>query len=75
MKKNKLLKDQQALETGAGIKAVHDNIYRSKYVPQESAELLAQSPNAKHLTSTTSTPSKLGERESSKLEDSAVHIT
>jgi len=64
MKKNKLLKDQQALETGAGIKAVHDNIYRSKYVPQESAELLVQSPNAKHLTSTTS-----------KVGESAVSIT
>ena len=47
-RKNKLLKDQQLLESGQGVKAVHDNIYRSKYVPQDSAELLNQSPNAKY---------------------------
>jgi hypothetical protein len=46
-RKNKLIKDQQLLESGQGIKAVHDSIYRSKYVPQESAEMLAQSPTAK----------------------------
>ena len=47
-RKNKLLKDQQLLESGQGVKAVHDNIYRSKYVPQDSAEMLNQSPNAKY---------------------------
>ena len=48
-RRNKLAKDQALLESGAGIKAVHDNIYRSKYVPQESAEMLATSPTAKVL--------------------------
>ena len=40
MKRNKLVKDQQLLESGAGVKAVHDGIYRSKYVPSDSADYL-----------------------------------
>ena len=64
-RKNKLIKDQMLLESGQGIKAVHDNIYRSKYVPQDSAEMLAQSPNAKFqpgLSSPGPTKSSMSER-------------
>jgi len=39
-KRNKLAKDQQILESNTGVKAVHDGIYRAKYVPSDSAEYL-----------------------------------
>ena len=50
MKRNKLARDQAMLESGAGVKAVHDSIYRSKYVPADSADLLTSSKNAKFAT-------------------------
>jgi len=45
--RNKLAKDQQLLESGAGVKAVHDGIYRAKYVPSDSADLLNTSKYGK----------------------------
>ena len=47
MKRNKLTKDQAMLETGANVKAVHDGIYRAKYVPSASADYLASSKYGK----------------------------
>ena len=47
VRRNKLTRDQMMLEQGAGVKAVHDNIYRSKYVPPDSAELLTGSKYGK----------------------------
>ena len=49
-KRNKLAKDQQILEAGQATKQVHDSIYRAKYVPQESAEMLEKSKYGKALT-------------------------
>lgn len=43
MKRNKLNKDQQTLESGANVKALHDGMYRARFVPQESAEYLEKS--------------------------------
>ena len=76
-KRNKLAKDQQILEAGQATKQVHDSIYRAKYVPQESAEMLEKSKYGKALTESpnaalrsersgeTGTP-PLGEREKSR---------
>ena len=47
MKRNKLARDQQILESGAGTKAVHDGIYRAKYVPSDSADYLTTSKYGK----------------------------
>lgn len=43
MKRNKLVREQALLDSGAGVKAVHDNLYRAKYVPADSATLLETS--------------------------------
>jgi hypothetical protein len=47
MKRNKLSKEQQTLEAGANVKAMHDGMYRSRYVPQESADYLNTSKYGK----------------------------
>jgi len=47
MKRNKLAKDQLTLETGAGVKQLHDSMYRAKYVPSDSADYLTTSKYGK----------------------------
>ena len=49
-KRNKLARDQSMLEQGQGVKAVHDGIYRAKFVPSQSAELLEKAKYGKSTT-------------------------
>jgi hypothetical protein len=57
MRRNKLVRDQMALDQGAGVKAVHDSIYRAKYVPPDSADLLATSKYGRVLHDGPTSPS------------------
>lgn len=50
VKRNKLARDNALLEAGAGVKALHDGIYRAKYVPSDSADYLTTSKYGKSTT-------------------------
>ena len=50
MKRNKLQRDNMLLEAGQTTRQIHDSIYRSKYVPQDSADYLVNSKYGKSTT-------------------------